>query len=350
MPYTRRQIRRILDEDGLPVIALGRSDNLALRVTESYLRRKLYAWEDRAVGQQWDLFNAALTDIRSAAALMAEQLQIEKFERTRFTLQWKREVMNVARTLLQRVMNATAFEGYRRSLTAYYVGYYGGAWQLEMLTGERASVPAPDNQQLHADVLLGRLQEAVLPDQTLYDLVGADFRQRHQDELAEMLVKINRALDTGLNNGEGFTTIFRRVRTAMGVQTDRRQGFTKNFHAVQSITRTAIMTSSNQGNLRVYEQNADVVSHVEWLASRDNRVCPICQSLDGTRWPLGDRAAKVPPGDSHPNCRCTIIPVVDLNIPNDQPPPLTWQEWLQSMGLYFLFDDFITGQLASTQV
>lgn len=350
MPFSKRQVRRILDEDNRPIIALGRSDNLALRVTESYLRRKLYAWEDRAVGQQWDQFDEAFNDIRAYGLTLADQMNVDSGERTPVALAWRRGTMAYARQTLQRTMNATAYEGLRSALTAYYAGYYGGAWQLHMLAGREVNIPRPAQFDAHMAVLMPRLQESVLPDNMLYDLLGEDFRQAHADELAEMLVKINRAFDTGLNNGEGFSTIFRRVRDEMGIETDRRKGFTANFHRVQTLTRTAIMTSSNAGNLAVYEQNADVVTHTEWLAAHDGRVCRLCASLDGTRWPLGDSGARVPPGDSHPNCRCTIIPVVSLNIGNESPPPMTWKEWLLIFGGGLILDDFLDSELASTQI
>lgn len=315
MPFTKQQIRRILDEDGQPIIDLPRSANLTLRVTESYLRRKLYAWEDRAVSQQWDVFDAALRDVRAFMQQRADDLRLTDLKRDLLTVRWQQAVHTYAAQRLALAVRRTAVDAVRYALTAWYAGYYGSAWQLDMLTAPdvRVAVPTPDHQQAHVDVLLPRMREAWEPDQQLFDLLGEDWRQQYGTELDKMLVRIRRALDQSVSRGENLTVAFRRVREAVGVQTDRRQGFGMNFHKIQTLTRTYMMSAANAGALALYQHNADIVPEVEWLAAKDERVCPICQRLDGTRWPLGDPALRTPPMDSHPNCRCTLIPVVGLS-------------------------------------
>lgn len=96
------------------------------------------------------------------------------------------------------------------------------------------------------------------------------------------------------------------------------------------VARTETIRASNYGARFGYQQSG--VEEMEWLASSD--ACGYCQSLDGTKLPttgtfldVGSEivgaegtpeAGKVlrnnyepvgaPP--AHPNCRCTIIPVV----------------------------------------
>jgi SPP1 gp7 family putative phage head morphogenesis protein len=353
MPFSKRQINRILDEQGRPVIALGRSDHLTLRVSESYLRRKLYAWEDRAVSQQWDTFDTAFKHVREFASNEAAARNLTTPGRDRATLHWKAAVKQYAAFRLKQAMDKTAREGFAAALTAWYAGYYGNAWALDMLTPEavRVNVPAPRDYDAHEQVLMPRLQEQVLSDRALYDLLGADFRAQHETELAEMLVRINRVLDNGVNTGQSQSVIFKAVREAMGIQTDRRSGFTKNFHKVQTITRTAVMQAANDGNMAVYQQNADLVGEVEFLSSNDGRVCVLCAGLDGTRWPLGDLGVRIPPGDTHPNCRCTLVPILNTDtVPADTAPRLTMGEWLTVFGAGYFLSDFLGVQLGSTQV
>ena len=45
----------------------------------------------------------------------------------------------------------------------------------------------------------------------------------------------------------------------------------------------------------------------EWLTARDERVCEECEELDGRFFPFGNES-ELPP--VHPNCLCTIIPVI----------------------------------------
>lgn len=47
------------------------------------------------------------------------------------------------------------------------------------------------------------------------------------------------------------------------------------------------------------------VKKVMWLTERDNRVCSVCQPLDGKIFSIG----KVPPIPQHYHCRCRLIPI-----------------------------------------
>src|SRR3546814_15905752 len=53
--------------------------------------------------------------------------------------------------------------------------------------------------------------------------------------------------------------------------------------------------------------NADLVKRYRWVSTLDDRTSEICQSLDGTEWPVGE--GPLPP--ILPNCRSRIVPVLD---------------------------------------
>lgn len=82
-----------------------------------------------------------------------------------------------------------------------------------------------------------------------------------------------------------------------------------------SITRreaeTAVRTASNHvanaAQVEWAKANSDVVSGMEWLSLLDERTCEECASLHGTTT-QGDPA---PP--AHPNCRCTLVPLFNLD-------------------------------------
>ncbi len=78
------------------------------------------------------------------------------------------------------------------------------------------------------------------------------------------------------------------------------------------ISRTETIRASNAGSLESYKASG-VVGAVEWLTAEDDKVTPDCV-LNGEAGPvrLGQAfpsGAEAPP--DHPNCRCTIAPVVD---------------------------------------
>jgi SPP1 gp7 family putative phage head morphogenesis protein len=96
------------------------------------------------------------------------------------------------------------------------------------------------------------------------------------------------------------------------------------------LARTETMHAYTESSLDRYrDAGINAVTQVEFLDSDDRRVCPVCSSLDGRVTPLseidtatfqfepgddepdslaGEYSVKVP---THPQCRCTHIPVID---------------------------------------
>jgi hypothetical protein len=51
-----------------------------------------------------------------------------------------------------------------------------------------------------------------------------------------------------------------------------------------------------------YQANSDVVEAWQWATAEDERVCPFCESMDGSIHALGESM------ESHPRCRCEMEP------------------------------------------
>jgi hypothetical protein len=101
------------------------------------------------------------------------------------------------------------------------------------------------------------------------------------------------------------------------------------------IARTETIRASNAGAEESYKQSG-VVTSKEWLVTADDRLCPACAEMDGEIIELGENyynkgdemsfgsgdeqgtlvfdygAVAHPP--LHPNCRCTLVPVVDMSV------------------------------------
>lgn len=97
--------------------------------------------------------------------------------------------------------------------------------------------------------------------------------------------------------------------------TDRIEELIGDADRADNIARTETMTASNQGQLEAWDQATDAGllngdEKKEWIVTPDDRLCPICEPLDGQqvemsgvfKTELGDVDA--PP--VHPRCRCTI--------------------------------------------
>lgn len=136
------------------------------------------------------------------------------------------------------------------------------------------------------------------------------------DEAAQ--VQLERAIRRGLIEGQTTDQIVRAVRGT------RSAGYADGVLATttrqaEAIVRTAVIHASTQARQVFFEQNADIIKGLKWVATLDSRTCPTCAALDGRVFPL-DSGPRPP---AHANCRCTQTPV--LKAANQIPglPPAT---------------------------
>ena len=113
----------------------------------------------------------------------------------------------------------------------------------------------------------------------------------------------------------------------------------KGYRATR-IARSEVLRATNFATEQAYKQSK-VVEKKEWLTAKDERTCPWCMPLDGKQLSLNDNfydegdtavgtndkgkkvylnisVADVGYPPLHPNCRCTLIPIVssdDKNFP-----------------------------------
>lgn len=70
------------------------------------------------------------------------------------------------------------------------------------------------------------------------------------------------------------------------------------------IARTESIRAYRIAGQRQMLANQDVVEGWVWYASHTDHTCPVCLAMDGSEHPVGEIM------DSHPNCRCTMVPLV----------------------------------------
>lgn len=366
MPFTRQQVNRILHVGSTPFIDPERLPHLGLRITESYLRRLLYSWEDRAVTQQWRIFDAAVQRIQQYALIQASQRRIDPLGNTLDSRQWVRDVQTYADGRLNEATQLTALEAYAASLTAWAAGYYGKAWQADVVTRPdvQVNVPALDMRRAEPAVLLPDVREAVEPNLGQYAALGEDWRASYEAERDEMRIKVRRALKRAMLEGLGVLEALRQVREAVGLSNTLQAGVTQNFYRMQTLTRTALVDAMQDGGETLWRANTKdaprsrfddalgvlLLSQVRVITANDERVCFTCRGYDGQVSSLFDLGRPRPP--FHSNCRCNEVPVIAerLLIDADRYPGQTWDEWLVGFGGGLLLDDFLQAGLTSTQV
>lgn len=119
------------------------------------------------------------------------------------------------------------------------------------------------------------------------------------------LNRIEDQIKIGMVQGESSAVIARRV---VGTARLRgRDGVTEiTRRAAEAITRTAVTAVSNQAKREYYLENQDIIKSELYVATLDGRTTPICQSLDGKKFPVGK--GPIPP--LHVQCRSVRVGVI----------------------------------------
>lgn len=83
----------------------------------------------------------------------------------------------------------------------------------------------------------------------------------------------------------------------------------------EMIARTETMRASNEGQKQLWDQATDAGlltgnEKQEWITTPDDKLCPICEPMDGDQVGLDEKfdvdGDKIDGPPAHPNCRCTI--------------------------------------------
>lgn len=79
----------------------------------------------------------------------------------------------------------------------------------------------------------------------------------------------------------------------------------------QTIAVTETTRAFAEGNVAAWQQSG-VIQAYEWDTANDEITCPICGRLAGMRVPMGQGFGRYGRPPAHPNCRCGLLPVVEM--------------------------------------
>jgi SPP1 gp7 family putative phage head morphogenesis protein len=125
---------------------------------------------------------------------------------------------------------------------------------------------------------------------------------------------ISRVLAEGLSQGLGPMQIARNmVKQVEDIGIKR----------ARVIARTETIRAFHEQSINTYQAAGAVGVEVEaeFLATKDDKVCPVCDELSGKVFTLEEARGMIP---VHPNCRCTTVPKLDLA--KELFAPDVWQE------------------------
>ena len=128
---------------------------------------------------------------------------------------------------------------------------------------------------------------------------------------ADRAASIRNAVRSGVIEGRTTPEI---VRQIMGTKAEKYADgiLQRSRREVEAVVRSAVSSTAETASDKAFEANSDIISHVEWLSTLDNRTSTTCRIRDrlpytlGTYRPIGH---KVPwlagPGRIHFCCRST---------------------------------------------
>lgn len=124
---------------------------------------------------------------------------------------------------------------------------------------------------------------------------GSPLASYFEEQLAPLVAeRIKTEVIKAAAIGTDFKTISKRLTDAGGI--------TK--HRALSVARTEVNRVRRETTRQICQENDDIISGWEWVASKSSRTCPLCLAMDGKTFPLDE------PFPQHVNCRCTMISIL----------------------------------------
>lgn len=138
---------------------------------------------------------------------------------------------------------------------------------------------------------------------------GLTIQQYFTQMALDDAIRIESAVNQGLESGWSIDQIARNI--AGTEENDYKDGiFETSRRSAVNMARTLCNAFSNNAKEAFYNENDDVITGVEILSTLDGRTCPVCASLDRTRYKNGESHPSLP---IHHQCRCVLLPVTPLS-------------------------------------
>lgn len=126
---------------------------------------------------------------------------------------------------------------------------------------------------------------------------GQSFSSRIWRDKGALMDKLTSELSRIVGTGTGRNELIKSLV---------KEAIASSYANSKRLVVTELSRLYNTSTLEKYNEAG--IKEVQWLAEIDNRTCPECRAMNGTRMPLEKSMGLIP---VHPHCRCTWIGVVD---------------------------------------
>lgn len=176
-------------------------------------------------------------------------------------------------------------------------------WRISQKLQDELTRALQDGVDLGVSVAINQFENVGFGfDWTMANELVRDWVTRYSLELIRDIDetsrrRTNQALERWVSNGEPLEALIRDLEPIFG----RRRA--------ELIASTEVTRAYAEGQ-RISYQQSGVVEKIEIQVARDERVCPICGSLHGKRYPLETGVPDLGFPPFHPRCRCWITAVI----------------------------------------
>lgn len=118
----------------------------------------------------------------------------------------------------------------------------------------------------------------------------------------------------GMARGLGTEQIVRAVLGTKSMQGADGQTATAR-NQTDALVRTSIVDVVDRVRQELFNANSDIIDEEQYVATLDSRTTPVCRSLDGKRFPVGQG----PRPPMHWRCRSIRVPVIDGSVLGTRP-------------------------------
>lgn len=133
-----------------------------------------------------------------------------------------------------------------------------------------------------------------------YPYAGKMFSDRIWDNKDDLVKHIKQNLTAGIIRGDSIQKMSRQMKKDLNVL----------YYQAERLVRTETNYAMNQGHLKGYADSG-VVEKYEFLAAIDSRTSKLCKNQNGKVYKLSEATVGVNYPPLHPNCRSTVIPVLE---------------------------------------
>lgn len=255
--------------------------------TAQGFRRNLLAGEKASVKQMTDAYTVAWTQIRSELNVLTAQITQARRAGETVNVAWLNRA-NRLTTLQEQI--EYQINNFAQGASTVIEGQ-----QAEMVELASENVSSIVRQTTN-NAVIGLNRLPVQQTQNLIGMLGnGSPLNTILNELAGQGSQGMRdALIKGVSLGWNPRKIERAARQAMGSVLSR----------ALTVARTETLRTYREASRQTYQANSDIIEGWIWLSAADSRTCASCWAMHGTIHKLSE------PFGSHPNCRCTQLPIV----------------------------------------